>query len=124
MPLICIDKRRTFPYNNAQHTNVEKNETRYEKEILMPQRKNAVKALSAANTKHLINQRREKKVKEAVKSFKKVVESKDIAAAKEAVKAVTKVAAKAASKKVMHKNKASRLASRAQKKVNKLTAAK
>ena len=90
----------------------------------MPQRKNAMKALRAADTKHLINQRREKKVKEAVKAFKKTVETKDVAAAKEAAQVVAKVTAKAAVKNVMHKNKAARLRSRAQKKVNALSAAK
>jgi small subunit ribosomal protein S20 len=88
----------------------------------MPNKKNAMKALRAATTKRQINLRRTKKVKEAVKTLAKAVEAKDVATAKTAVKAVAKTVDKAAAKKVIHKNKASRLRSRAQKKANKLEA--
>lgn len=86
----------------------------------MPNTKSAAKAMRASNRKRVYNIRTKDKVKTAVKTVKKSLESKN---AEEALKALTTAYAaldKAAKKGVIHKNNASRKKSRLAKAINKI----
>ncbi len=89
----------------------------------MPNTKSAAKAMRGSARKRVYNLRTKDKLKTAVKTVKKALESSD---ANEALKALTAAYAaldKAAKKKVIHKNTASRRKSRLAKAINKLKTA-
>ena len=83
----------------------------------MPQRKSALKSLRADKKRRSRNLFVKKKVKDAIKSFLKAVKNQDAQAAKAQLKIVYKELDKAAAKKVIHKNKASRKKSRLAKRI-------
>lgn len=78
----------------------------------MPQKLAAKKALVQAHKHHKRNISVKSTIKDTIKTFKKTVESKDANAIKAALTAVYATLDKAASKKIIHRNKASRKKSR------------
>lgn len=78
----------------------------------MPQKRAAKKALRQNVKQREANLKVRELIKSAIKKYKKAVESKDTAATAAALQAVYKVLDKAASKHVIHANKASRKKSR------------
>ncbi|MCP4652858.1 MAG: 30S ribosomal protein S20 [Candidatus Omnitrophica bacterium] len=78
----------------------------------MPQRRTAKKELRKTVKRRQRNLVTKKKIKTAVKTLKKVVESKKSDDSQESLKNVYKMLDRAASKKVIHPNKAARKKSR------------
>jgi small subunit ribosomal protein S20 len=85
----------------------------------MPLKRASEKDLRQSKKKHLKNLERKDAVKDAVKKFKKALESKDNATAKESLSNVYKTLDKAARAKTIHPNKAARRKSRLTKLLNK-----
>ena len=85
----------------------------------MPQRKAAKSELNKSAKKKQRNLGVKRKVKMAIKTLKKAVESADEKSKEEALKQVYRTLDKAASKKVIHSNKSARTKSRIAKLVNK-----
>lgn len=78
----------------------------------MPQRRAAQKALRQNQRKKIKNLKVKREIKTALKEFRKALDKKDSQAAEAALPKVYKTLDKAASKKVIHRNKASRKKSR------------
>lgn len=78
----------------------------------MPRRKSSIKRKRADKKRHLYNLRRKRKLNTAIKRFKKLLQAKNIAEAKSQLSKVFSQLDKAAKKKVIHKNLASRSKSR------------
>jgi small subunit ribosomal protein S20 len=78
----------------------------------MPQRKSAKRELKKSLKRRRQNLARKKAIKEAIKTYQKALKAKDLEGAKTALNQVYKVLDKAASKKVIHPNKAARKKSR------------
>ena len=87
----------------------------------MPQRRAAQKRLRADKKRRKRNLAIKRKIKQATKQFLKAIEAKNADDAKKKLDAVYKAIDKAASKKYIHKNKASRKKSRLTKKLKSLT---
>ena len=83
----------------------------------MPQRASAVKELRKSRKRRQRNLSAKKELKNAIKSFLKVLQTDDNKKREEALRVVYKVLDKTASKKIIHKNKASRQKSRLAKKL-------
>lgn len=88
----------------------------------MPQRKAAKKDLRQSAKKRERNLLLRNQVKTALKKFKKALETKDISKSKEALNLVYKIFDRAASKNLIHRNKAARKKSQFSKMVKKLAA--
>ena len=86
----------------------------------MPQRKAAQKALRADKKRKERNLVIKRKIKQTTKQFLKAIEAKNAEDAKKKLDAVYRALDKAASKKYIHKNKASRKKSRLAKKLKSL----
>ena len=86
----------------------------------MPQRRAAKKDLRQNRKRKQANLKIKKKLKTAAKSLKQTLTTKDSAKIEEALKQVCKLIDKAASKNVIHANKAARKKSRLTKAVKKL----
>ncbi|MBN3039785.1 MAG: 30S ribosomal protein S20 [Candidatus Omnitrophica bacterium] len=78
----------------------------------MPQRKTSKKDLKQNKKRKLRNLQVKEKIKAAIKKFKKSLDNKDAAAKNQALMEMCRTLDKAASKKVIHKNKAARKKSR------------
>ncbi len=78
----------------------------------MPQRKSAKKELKKSLKRHALNLTRKKKIKEAVKLYRKAIIAKNLEEAKKALSLVYKTLDKAASRGTIHPNKAGRKKSR------------
>jgi small subunit ribosomal protein S20 len=89
----------------------------------MPQRKAGQKDLRKNVRRHGKNLKIQNRVKSTVKQFKKSLTVADTAARATALKAVYKILDRAASKNVIHPNKAARTKSRLTKLLNKTPAA-
>ena len=87
----------------------------------MPQRRTAKKDLRQNKKRHTRNLEIKQGVKEAIKKLKKAVDSTDASIKEKALKEVYKVLDKAASKNIIHQNKASRKKSRLGKLLKKTT---
>ncbi|MFA6282162.1 MAG: 30S ribosomal protein S20 [Candidatus Omnitrophota bacterium] len=74
----------------------------------MPQRRAAKKDLRQNAKKHERNLLVREQIKTALKKFKKTLETKDISKTKEALELIYKVFDRAASKNLIHPNKAAR----------------
>ena len=85
----------------------------------MPNTSSAKKALRVSDRKHLINLKRKKDLKQAVKQSKKAIEEKDEKKAKEMLEFLYKTSDKIAKTGYIKKNKASRIKSRITKLFNK-----
>ena len=85
----------------------------------MPQRRAAKKDLRQNVKKRQNNLQIKQNIKTALKNLKKSLENKDIAASKSALTEAYKAFDKAATKKTIHRNKASRKKSRLSKLVKK-----
>lgn len=92
----------------------------------MPTKKasSAQKAARSAETKRLRNRSVRSAVKTYITKAEKLISSKEIEPAKEAVTAVIKTLDKAANKRVIHSNKAARHKSRLMKKLNRILSSK
>jgi small subunit ribosomal protein S20 len=88
----------------------------------MPQRRAAKKDLRQSAKKRERNLLLRNQVKTALKKFKKALETKDISKSKEALNLVYKIFDRAASKNLIHRNKAARKKSQFSKMVKKLAA--
>lgn len=86
----------------------------------MPQKHTAEKELRKNKTRHERNLVERNKIKVAIKKLKKCIEAKDLNACKDSLKDVFKVLDKAASKKLIHRNKAARKKSSFSKLINKI----
>jgi small subunit ribosomal protein S20 len=78
----------------------------------MAQRKAAKKDLRQNKTRRQRNLLTAQKIKSALKKFKKALESKDITLSQQSLNEVYKILDKAATKKLIHSNKAARKKSR------------
>ena len=78
----------------------------------MPQRRTAKKDLRQNKKRQQRNLKTKQRVKEAIKKLKKAVDSKDTSTREKALREVYKILDKAASKKIIHRGKASRKKSR------------
>jgi len=87
----------------------------------MPQRRTAKKALRQNKKKQKRNLSVKSQVKLAVKKFKKALEGSDVALRQQTLSDVYKMFDKAATKKIIHRNKAARKKSRLSKLLNKNT---
>ena len=87
----------------------------------MPQRRTAKKDLRQNKKRRQRNLETKQSVREAIKKLKKAVDSKDASAREKALTEVYKILDKAASKKTIHRNKASRKKSRLAKLLKKTT---
>ena len=87
----------------------------------MPQRRTAKKDLRQNKKRRQRNLLVKQSVKKAIKKLKKAVDAKDTSAREKALKEVYKILDKAASKKIIHRNKASRKKSRLAKLLKKTT---
>lgn len=87
----------------------------------MPQRRSAKKDLRKNKKRHQKNLQTKKKIKSAIKKLKKAAENKDTSLRQQALKEVYKILDKAASKKIIHKNKAAKKKSRLGKLLDKTT---
>ncbi|MFH1188359.1 MAG: 30S ribosomal protein S20 [bacterium] len=88
----------------------------------MPNTKSAKKALRQTIRRRKLNIGQQKKLKETIKEYKKVVETEDVKKATEKLPAVFKALDKAAKVNLIKKSKADRLKSRLSKKIKKTTA--
>lgn len=89
----------------------------------MPNTTSAKKAMRGSARKHTYNLKTKEKFKTAVKAVKKSVEAKQEEAALKALEAAFSALDKAAKKKVVHKNTASRRKSRLAKSINRIKSA-
>jgi len=89
----------------------------------MPQRKSAKDELKKSLVRRERNIARKSNIKRALKTFRRAVESKDMQSSQEALKSIFKTLDKAASKNLIHANKASRKKSRLSLQLNKLQSA-
>ncbi|MEW6074884.1 MAG: 30S ribosomal protein S20 [Candidatus Omnitrophota bacterium] len=87
----------------------------------MPRRKAAVKRIRVDKKKHLRNLTVKNELKKAIKKFQNLLVSKNIAEAKTFLKKVFSLFDKAAKKRVIHPNTASRKKSRLSKRLLKTT---
>ena len=87
----------------------------------MPQRRTAKKDLRQNKKRHTRNLEIKQGVKEAIKKLKKAVDSTDASIKEKVLRDVYKVLDKAASKNIIHRNKASRKKSRLGKLLKKTT---
>jgi len=87
----------------------------------MPQRKTAQKDLRQNKKRHLRNLVIKQSVKQAIKKLKKVVDAEKPEVREQALKEVYKILDQTASKKLIHRNKASRKKSRLAKLLKKTT---
>ncbi len=85
----------------------------------MPLKRASEKALRQSKKRHLKNLERKDVIKDAVKKFKKALDSKDTTGAKTLLSDVYKALDKAASLNTIHRNKAARRKSRLTKLFNK-----
>ncbi|MFH1507859.1 MAG: 30S ribosomal protein S20 [Candidatus Omnitrophota bacterium] len=85
----------------------------------MPKRKAALKSLRADKKKHARNQKVKKELKKTLKKFQLLISAKNISEAKSFLVKVFSVLDKAAKKKVIHPNLASRKKSRLAKSLSK-----
>lgn len=85
----------------------------------MPQRRTSKKDLRQSKKRHKRNLVIKQNVKKAIKTLKKAADSKDSSTREKALVEVYKLLDKAASKNIMHRNKASRKKSRLTKLVKK-----
>lgn len=83
----------------------------------MPNKKSAIKELRKSTRRAIRNYKVKKAIKEVIKDSKKLIEAKEKQAV-ETVKSAIKLLDKAAAKKVIKKNSASRKKSRLMKKLN------
>ncbi|TGA99564.1 30S ribosomal protein S20 [Sporolactobacillus shoreae] len=88
----------------------------------MPQIKSAIKRVKTSEANRQHNVQIKSAMRTAIKSFNEKVDEKDVEGAKEAFVAATKKVDKAATKGLIHKNKASHEKSRLSKKLNGLNA--
>lgn len=86
----------------------------------MPQRKSALKRLRADKKRRLRNLAIKNKIKKVTKKFLRAIKEKNIEEAKKIQPLLYKALDKAAAKKYIHKNKASRQKSRLSKKLQTL----
>ncbi|MCD6539849.1 MAG: 30S ribosomal protein S20 [Candidatus Omnitrophica bacterium] len=86
----------------------------------MPQRKSAKKRLKADQKRRLRNLALKNKIKQAKKRFLRAIKEKNIEEAKKAQSLLYKALDKAAAKKYIHKNKASRKKSQFSQKLSSL----
>ncbi|KPH75858.1 30S ribosomal protein S20 [Oceanobacillus caeni] len=84
--------------------------------------KSAIKRVDINNKKRSANQSQKSEMRTAIKNVEKLVEAKDIDAAKTALTATVKQIDKAVQKGIIHKNNGNRQKSRLVKKVNSITA--
>jgi len=87
----------------------------------MPQRKTAKKDLKQNKKRQQRNLQIKQSVKDAIKKLKRTVDSKDASIREKALAEVYKILDKAASKNIIHRNKASRKKSRLSKLLKKTT---
>lgn len=87
----------------------------------MPQRRAAKKDLRQNKKRRQQNLEVKKNIKLAIKKLKKAVDAKDILARQKALTEVYKILDKAATKKIIHRNKAARRKSRLSKLLKKTT---
>tara|TARA_B100000315_G_C14415386_1_gene512986 strand:+ start:293 stop:565 length:273 start_codon:yes stop_codon:yes gene_type:complete len=90
----------------------------------MPQRRTSIKDLRQSKKRRLKNLGVKNKLKTTIKKFKKSLESTEKQAREESLKEMCKVLDRAASKKIIHKNKAARKKSRLSKLMKKAPAKK
>lgn len=90
----------------------------------MPRRKSSIKRKRADKKRQSYNLRIKKTLKEAIKTYKKKVQAKDIAEATAQLKKVFSQLDKAAKKNVIHKKTADRKKSRFTKSLSRTTKAK
>ncbi|RYL91561.1 30S ribosomal protein S20 [Sporolactobacillus sp. THM7-4] len=88
----------------------------------MPNIKSAIKRVKKSESNRQHNMMFKSAMRTAIKSFNAKVDEKDVEGAKEAFLAATKKVDKAATKGLIHKNKAAREKSRLSKKMNELNA--
>jgi len=88
----------------------------------MPNLKNAKKALRQSSKRRLHNRTLRSSLRKVLKNFREAVAGDDVAAAQTALTAATKSLDQAASKGLIHKNKAARTKSRFSAMLNKKTA--
>ena len=86
----------------------------------MPQRKSAKEELKKSRKRQSLNTKRKKTIKEAVKTFKRSLQDKDVDASRKALTSLYRTLDKTASKKVIHANKAARKKSRFTSRLNKI----
>jgi small subunit ribosomal protein S20 len=86
----------------------------------MPQKLAAKRYLRKSDKKHLRNIERTGKVKQAVKKFQSALTAKNTTESKTSLQQLHAIIDKAASKKLIHRNKAARQKSRTAKALNKL----
>jgi len=87
----------------------------------MPRRKAAVKTIRVEKKKHLRNLKVKNELKKAIKKFQSLLVSKNVAEAKAFLKKVFSLFDKAAKKRIIHPNTASRKKSRLSKRLLKTT---
>jgi small subunit ribosomal protein S20 len=87
----------------------------------MPRRKAAVKTIRVDKKKHLRNLKVKNELKKAIKKFQSLLVSKNVAEAKAFLKKVFSLFDKAAKKRIIHPNTASRKKSRLSKRLLKAT---
>ncbi len=87
----------------------------------MPQRKTAKKDLKQNKKRQQRNLEIKQSVKDAIKKLKRAVDSKDASTREKALTEVYKILDKAASKNIIHRNKASRKKSRLSRLLKKTT---
>ncbi|MCK4815806.1 30S ribosomal protein S20 [bacterium] len=87
----------------------------------MPQRRTAKKDLRQNKKRQQRNLEAKQSVKQAIKKLRKAVDSKDASTREKALAEVYKILDKTASKKIIHRNKASRKKSRLAKLLKKTT---
>ena len=78
----------------------------------MPQRKSAKKELKKSLKRRQLNLERKRKIKEAIKLYRKAIIAKNLEEAKKALSLVYKALDRAAAKGTIHPNKAARKKSR------------
>ncbi|MFD2618250.1 30S ribosomal protein S20 [Terrilactibacillus laevilacticus] len=88
----------------------------------MPNIKSAIKRVKKSDANRQHNIMFKSAMRTSIKNFNASIDAKDVEAAKEAYLVATKKIDKAATKGLIHKNKASREISRLTKKLNELTA--
>lgn len=86
----------------------------------MPQRKSAKEELKKSKKRHILNLKRQKTIKAAIKTFKRALANKDVEASQKALNQLYRTFDKAASKKIIHANKVARKKSRFTSQLNKL----
>lgn len=85
----------------------------------MPQRRNAIKKLRQDKKRHVHNLKLKTELKKAIKNFRSLLAGKNITEAKQIFNKLVSQLDQAIFKKIIHKNRASRLKSRLSKKLAK-----